>query len=864
MTVNAMKIIKTWRTDCAVFHLLAVSTLLVSCSAMARDYFDPGLLTLSGVQPSEIDLSLFETPGKIPPGNYVVNLYVNQVERGQYPLDFQPDSHGNIQPTLTPAFLQQLGINTHGLPTFANLPPDLPVQALDKLIPASQVKFDFSRLRLDLSIPQIAMQPKVQDEVDPARWDEGVSALLFNYTLNGGRNWQREQAGMASSTMTNLFANVQGGGNWQAWRLRSTLTYMHNAFNQSGQAGQTTRQTQFINTFLQRDIPTWRSALLVGENSTDNAVFDSIPFRGIRLNSSDDMLPNSQRGFAPVITGIAQSNARVTVSENGNVIYQTYIAPGPFRINDLYQTGPGGDLTLTITEADGTVRTQMIAVSSLPVMRRSGSLKYELTAGRYNGGITEASREAPFTQGTAIYGLPHDVTLYGGALVAKDYGAMVLGTGISLGTIGALSADITTSSARLRKEENRQQGTSYRLRFAKSLQTTGTSIDLAAYRYSTRHYFSFADFNSLDYPLNSDQAPWALERQRSAVQVRVSQQLGHWGALYIDGSRSDYWGNSRVLNTLSAGYNASYRGVSYGLAYSIDRIKGEGDWAENRQLSLNVQVPLGLFSPSHSGNPVYASYQMTQDNLGQIQQQAGINGSALDNRLSYSAMQGWSNGVGSNASSLNVGYQGSKGTITAGYSNSSAFRSLNLGGSGGIVIHPHGVTLSQMLGNAVAVVNAAGAGGSKLMVGNIQTDSRGYAVVPYLSNYQSNSISLDPSTLPDDVDMSQSSVNVYPTWGAVVMANFAMRIGHQALVTLQHQGAPLPFGALVTVEDQADSTPNTGIVGDGGQVYLSGLPESGKLSVKWGHGANQQCHAIYNLTEIPANTPIRVLKANCQ
>ncbi|MFC0228354.1 fimbria/pilus outer membrane usher protein [Serratia aquatilis] len=859
-----MRIIKPRQTDCAVFRLLAVSTVLVSFSAMARDYFDPGLLTLSGVQPSEIDLSLFETPGKIPPGNYVVNLYVNQVERGQFRLDFKPDSHGNIQPGLTPELLQQLGINTKGLPAFAKLSPDSPVQELDKLIPASRVKFDFSQLRLDLSIPQIAMQPNVQDAVDPALWDEGVSALLFNYTLNGGRNWQREQAGMVSSTMSNLFANVQGGANWQAWRLRSTLTYMHNAFNQSGQAGQTTRRTQFINTFLQRDIPTWRSAVLVGENSTDNAVFDSIPFRGIRLNSSDDMLPNSQRGFAPVITGIAQSNARVTVSENGNVIYQTYVAPGPFRINDLYQTGPGGDLTLTITEADGTVRTQRIAVSSLPVMRRPGSLKYELTAGRYNGGLTEASREAHFVQGTAIYGLPHDVTLYGGTLVAKDYGAMVLGTGISLGAVGALSADITTSSARLHQEERHQQGTSYRLRFAKSLQATGTSIDLAAYRYSTRHYYSFADFNSLDYLLNSDQAPWNLERQRSTVQVRVSQQLGHFGSLYMDGSHSDYWGNSRVLNTLSAGYNVSYRGVSYGLAYSIDSIKGEGDWAENRQLLLNVQVPLNLFSSSNSGNPMYASYQMTQDNLGQIQQQAGINGSALDNRLSYSAMQGWSNGIGNNTSTLNFGYQGGQGTITAGYSNSSAFRSLNLGGSGGIVIHPYGITLGQMLGSSVAVVNAAGAGGSKLIVGNIQTDSRGYAVVPYLSNYQSNSISLDPSTLPENVDMGQSSVNVYPTWGAVVMANFSLRVGYQALVTLQHQGAPLSFGALVTVKDTAGSTPNTGIVGDGGQVYLSGLQESGTLWVKWGNGGNQQCHAAYNLTEIPADTPIRVLKANCQ
>lgn len=54
------------------------------------------------------------------------------------------------------------------------------------------------------------------------------------------------------------------------------------------------------------------------------------------------MLPSSMRGFAPEINGIAQSNARITVSQNGNVVYQTYVAPGPFSIKDLYPTGSSG------------------------------------------------------------------------------------------------------------------------------------------------------------------------------------------------------------------------------------------------------------------------------------------------------------------------------------------------------------------------------------------------------------------------------------------------------------------------------------------------------------------------------------------
>jgi hypothetical protein len=40
------------------------------------------------------------------------------------------------------------------------------------------------------------------------------------------------------------------------------------------------------------------------------------------------MLPDSQKGYAPVVRGIARTNAQVVVRQNGYIIYQTYVAPG--------------------------------------------------------------------------------------------------------------------------------------------------------------------------------------------------------------------------------------------------------------------------------------------------------------------------------------------------------------------------------------------------------------------------------------------------------------------------------------------------------------------------------------------------------
>lgn len=56
----------------------------------------------------------------------------------------------------------------------------------------------------------------------------------------------------------------------------------------------------------------------------------------MQLASDDNMLPNSQRGFAPTVRGIANSSAIVTIRQNGYVIYQSNVPAGAFEINDLY------------------------------------------------------------------------------------------------------------------------------------------------------------------------------------------------------------------------------------------------------------------------------------------------------------------------------------------------------------------------------------------------------------------------------------------------------------------------------------------------------------------------------------------------
>ncbi|MGU4650776.1 fimbria/pilus outer membrane usher protein, partial [Escherichia coli] len=108
-----------------------------------------------------------------------------------------------------------------------------------------------------------------------------------------------------------------------------------------------------ISTWIQRDKAALRSQIMIGDTWTASDIFDSTQIRGARLYTDNDMLPASQNGFAPVVRGIAKSNATVIIRQNGYVIYQSAVPQGAFEITDLNTASTCSDLDVTIKEEDG-------------------------------------------------------------------------------------------------------------------------------------------------------------------------------------------------------------------------------------------------------------------------------------------------------------------------------------------------------------------------------------------------------------------------------------------------------------------------------------------------------------------------------
>lgn len=813
-------------------YFLPVVVSLTAFESYSREYFNPAFLEINGSeQGGTTDLSVFETKNSQPEGTYRVDISVNNEIVTPYPRDvlFTRNSTGTLIPCITVDELKHWGVRTAGFP---NLKPDSKGCADLNAIPDAFADFRFNQQHINLSIPQVAMNTRSRDAVPTELWDEGIPAMLLNYSMNNHRS--RSQYGYVYKS---TYLNLRPGLNLGPWRLRNYTTWQH---SEPG-----IEKWNTVYSYAQRNIIALQSQLTLGDSSAPADVFDSVPFRGIQLKSDDDMLPYSIRNYAPVVRGVARSDALVVIRQNGYVVYETSVAAGAFEISDLAPTGGAGDLNVTIKEADGSVQQMIIPFASLPVLQREGRLRYSVTGGQFRS-YAAGTEKKPFIQGTMIYGLPWGITMYGGVQNAgRPFQSYALGLGKNIGTWGAFSADVTHSDS-TPKNSGRQQGQSMRVRYSKNFLDTDTNFSIAGYRYSTSGYRSLEE--TLGTFRRDDNLPfYILERRRNRAELLMNQSLGqNGGSLSLSLVNEDYWKSARRSRSVNLGYYKSFSEVSVGLDYSWNRNDGwQGYDATDRVISLNVNVPLeALFGRT------YVTYGASHTAGMGTSHNIGLSGSALEDYslnwgVNASRPDDGGRDIGANAS-----WRTRYGTLNGSYNHSRDSRQFSYGMSGGVVAHENGMTLSQQLGETVGLVKAPGA--ADVRVSNypgLATDGRGYAVVPYLTAYRRNDIRLNGDTIPEDADIRYLSKKVVPTRGAVVRAEYRIAIGYRVLMTLSlPDGKPVPFGAVVSLLTSGSKemdAQNTSIVGDGGEVFISGLPEQGTVQVQWSSGQERRCRAQY-------------------
>lgn len=775
----------------------------------------------------KIDISRFKYGNPVLPGEYNVDVYVNGQWFGKRRMMFKAvDPKENATTCFNSSTLLEYGVKQDVLSQHIANQSKNSCLKIEDWIEDSFYEFDTSKLRVDISIPQVALQKNAQGYVDPSIWDRGINAGFLSYS---GSAYKTFNTTGDNKETTNAFMAVTAGANIAGWQLRHNGQWQ---WQDKPTENQSKSNYQSTSTYLQRAFPQYRSVLTLGDSFTNGEIFDSFGYRGVDFSSDDRMLPNSMLGYAPRIRGNAKTNAKVEVRQQGQLIYQTTVAPGSFEINDLYPTGFGGELEVSVIESNGEIQKFAIPYASVVQMLRPGMSRYSLTAGEFRDRDIEL--DPWVVQGKYQRGINNYLTGYTGFQATEKYASVLAGAAFAT-PIGAISLDVTHSEADFERKES-QSGQSYRLSYSKLITPTNTNLTLAAYRYSTENYYKLRDAILIrdleDRGMNS----YAVGKQRSEFQITLNQGLPDgWGNFYMVGSWVDYWNRNESTKQYQIGYSNNYHGLTYGLS-AINRQVDYGSSNQTRDTEYLMTLSFPLSFKKHSMN--------VNANASQDSRTVGVSGTVGD-RFSYGSSvthQDRSNPT----FNVNGRYRTNYTTVGGSYSVADSYQQAMVSLTGNIVAHKDGILFGPEQGQTMVLVYAPDAAGAKVNnTTGLSVNKDGYAVIPYVTPYRLNDITLDPQEMSTNVELEETSQRIAPYAGAIAKVDFSTKTGYAIYIaTKTAKGENLPFAAQVF--DQNNEA--VGIVAQGSMVYLRTKKAQDHLVVKWGDDSAEQCAISYDVT----------------
>lgn len=798
---------------------LALFLTAATTSALAEnnvDFDESFVKNRAGVK---VDVTRYANGNPIDPGIYTLDIFLNGRQVGRDNVRVIRDGD-DTKACLSYDLVKSLSIkdSVFNSQQAEELRAGKNCLSLEDVIENSNAAINSADMQMDISIPQIYLLRSARGYVAPEFWDKGETAFSLNYNTNyyrsvynGGREYD------------SFYGRALAGFNLGGWMFRHD-----GALSWRRQQGKENHRYDDMNTYVQRDIPLLKSRLLLGEGNTSGEIFDTLSFRGAQISTVDQMWPDSQRGYAPEIRGVARTNAQVTVSQNGNKIYETTVSPGAFNITDLYPTGYGGDLDVTVKEADGSESRFSVPYAAMARLKRPGMTYYSLT-----GGVSRRDNlvyTPSVYQGTLQHGFSNSFTGYSGILGSDNYTSLLFGGAFGL-PIGSISLDMT--AAKTTYSDEKKQGVSYRATYSKKVSQTNTNFTLAAYRFSSSGYYSFDNALQINnyYKIHGKNGTGNyISRPKQRFSLTASQNFEEsFGSLYLTGFIQNYWNDTGTNTQFQLGYNNLIGQVSYTI--SANRLL-YSTGGHDTQLSLDFSVPLG------SDNRRYLTASATHSKDG-VNAQTSINGIAGDqNQFNYNV--GVARDIENNKSgSVSGQYRSPYSTLTASYTKGENYYSASGGASGALVVLPDSLTFSAYQSSTYAVVSAEDAAGARVLgYPNIVLNSSGRAIVPNLNPYRINELAIDPKGIPLDVEMEATQQRVIPVEGAVVRLDYKTSKGKPLLIRAnQLNGEALPFGA--SVNDENGNLVTT--VSQGGQIYVRLNKDISRLHVSWGKAPIDNC-----------------------
>ncbi|MEC9733474.1 F4 (K88) fimbrial usher FaeD [Escherichia marmotae] len=769
---------------------LAISAVFASVATVAGEKLDMSFIQGgTGVNP-EVWAAL---NGNYAPGRYLVDLSLNGKESGKQILDVTPEDSKEL--CLSEAWLTKAGVYVSADYFREGYDATRQCYVLTKA-PSVKVDFDVSTQSLALSIPQKGLV-KMPENVD---WDYGTSAFRVNYNANAntGRN------------NTSAFGSADLKANIGHWVVSSSAT---------ASTGDSGGNSATINMFTaSRAIRLLSADLLVGKTSTGDSMLGSTGTYGVSLSRNNSMRPGNL-GYTPVFSGIANGPSRVTLTQNGRLLYSEMVPAGPFSITDvpLYTSG---DVTMKVTGEDGREQTQVFPLAVMNGQLSPGEHEFNLAAGLPDD---DSDMDGAVFAASYGYGL-ENLTLRTGLVFNQDWKGASAGMVVGLGWLGAVSVDGAYASAKYR--DGSHSGNKVQLAWSKQLETTNTGLRLSWSRRS-EEYEDMSSFNPSEVYSQVNQG----RRVKDEWSAGISQPVGKLFSLSLSGWQRSYYPASAISARRQQKDSGKERGVTGTLSTQIEGVgvnlswtgsrnaEGENNWSA----SASVSVPFMLLDRRYSSS---TSVSTSKD--GGTGFSTGLSGS-LNDRFSY-GFGGGRDSDGGASSYLNASYSGDRAYLSGALNQSSSggtSGSVSASGSVLAVSAAKDIMFSRTTGDTVAVVNVKDTPGVKVTSGDGQTNSDGNLVVP-LNSYDWNTVTIDAGTLPLSTELTNTSQKVVPTDKAVVWMPFdALKVKRYLLQVKQRNGEFVPGG---TWARDSKNTP-LGFVANNGVLMINTVDAPGDITL---------------------------------
>lgn len=781
--------------------------ILVFCapSALALE-FNSQFLNIGNDE--DVSLEKFARGQYTVPGKYLLDVVVNQRNYGSESIEFKSGVEGaETYPCLPLDLIKKFGLKPSVLKSLPHYGGTdcIKLDAIDN----AKVNYQAGLARLLISLPQVSFEYDDPSYMPPAAWSDGLDGVLLDYRVIANH---RHSTSAGSKGETNSLQSYGTAGvNIDSWRLRAD----YQAQRESGSYSSTfnDKTLQFNRVYAYRALPSIRSKFSVGEDYLNSDIFDTFALKGATLSSDERMLPLKLRGYAPLISGLAHTNATVTVSQDGRVLYSTTVTPGEFSIQDL-DSSVQGVLDVTVKEEDGSEQTFTVATAAVPFLAREDELRYKVSVGRPR--LTGGGIEPNFISSELAYGLPWELTVYSGLLAAEDYLSSALGVGKDLGTLGALSVDVTNARAQLYWSDEVTEGNSYRINYSKRFDAIGTDLRFLGYRFSEKSFTNFSQFVGApnSYSMNSGKQRYSITLAKNFPWVSASFSYDH----------STYWDaptNNRFGLTLARRF--SIGGMNH-LNVHLSAYQTQSTLNNDAQIYLGFSLPLG------DGSVVSSNLQHTgSGDPAATMGYSHDDGKGINYQL-YGAV-GEQSSASANVSKRTATYRANASASTDG----STYRSVTAGLNSSVVLTSHGVVshANGSNGDTRLLASTDGVEGVAF-AGLARSNKNGHVVVDGVPSFQAYEARINVNELPLDIEVVNPVQRMTLTEGAIGHASFAAGRGYNAFIEIiQEGGSSVPFGA--SVQDTATNR-EVGIVGEQGVTYLLGVKAGAELIVRWGDG----------------------------